>query len=604
MDFYHMSNYGESTDPRGPNQLAELNQKLSTGEGAPMVTVLDRGVWEVIPKHHFQEMYRLSNLTKTQPNIHAPVNIELTGFSEKGGFSEETQKQELNVAKDVIYKAHMMAPNRNVPVVFHGTSMLPGAKWVKDLYSETDPKTGKEKKMEKAIDMGVKVDTGEIIPLKFDKQYSPPGPKEQKEGKEFALTYFTPEKQIRTHNATTFRDEINKLHDFEWRIDELQRRMSEIGGKYQGESANVQIQSLRRHEELLAEKVQLQVDGIYNRFKEMPPENKEAKKLFEAVMEKAKEENDKFNTKLYQLSQKAKSAKTDAEQKMIEFMFNQAQREQGQVWSNAFEYLQQESVFPQQIAPLEDFARKKAADSFGALGVYSIETAKGDVSKAPVIVIENTPANHQLFSRGEELKKLIDDSRKSMVQKLVEKKGFSEADANAAAKKVIGATWDVGHINFLRQGGFTEEDIVNEVKPVAKDVKFVHLTDNFGTTDAHLAPGMGNVPIQGMMKEIEKAGSKPVVVIEAGNLVAHHKESIWPHVLSELNSPIYEFSASPSWGEKIGEYFFKSSYGPGFGDILPSYHFQTYGAGYSGLPLSLGAPTPGEKSKFSETPMS
>ena len=37
---------------------------------------------------------------------------------------------------------------------------------------------------------------------------------------------------------------------------------------------------------------------------------------------------------------------------------------------------------------------------------------------------------------------------------------------------------------------------------MAKDktmVKHLHLTDNFGYADTHLPPGMGNVPIKGML---------------------------------------------------------------------------------------------------------
>ena len=35
------------------------------------------------------------------------------------------------------------------------------------------------------------------------------------------------------------------------------------------------------------------------------------------------------------------------------------------------------------------------------------------------------------------------------------------------AKKLIGATWDVGHIHMLRKYGYTEKEIVEEAKKIA-----------------------------------------------------------------------------------------------------------------------------------------
>ena len=602
MDFYSLGNMGENTHPMQANQLLDLSQRLSTGQGKPMIITLKRDVWEVIPKQHFQEMYALSKLTGTEPTLHAPI-IDPVGLTEQEGLSETHRQAEINLAKDVIYKAHVMSGDRNIPVTFHSDVLGMGTRWKKGL---KDPETGEL--VEKELAWGIDVKSGKPVPLKFDIQYGPPTPKDLAEGKTESVACFTPEKHIRTQNMSAFREEVSQLHDFQWRIDKLGRRMNELPAD------SPQKEQMKRFANLLNDKIIMHVDTLYDHFKDedMKPnferfgeKGKKHEKAFYEVMEKAKKDNEEINKRILNIEERYMSAKTNEEKKLLESLEISEMGKRGKLWTGTFEDLERAGICPERIKLIEEVTMEKSADTFGELGRYSLmKVAKGNVDAAPIVAIENPPAMQFGFSRAEDLKQLIDASREAMAKKLVEKDGYSAEAAKSAANKLIGATWDVGHINFLKQGGYTDEDLVEETKKIAKDIKFIHLTDNFGSTDAHLPPGMGNIPIKDMMAEVEREGIRVPIAIEAGNFIQHHKESVWPATLEGLNSPIYEFSAQPSWGEQIGSYFFKSSYGTGYGDILPSYHFQTYGAGFSGLPLALGAPPAGaEKSKFSETPM-
>jgi sugar phosphate isomerase/epimerase len=73
---------------------------------------------------------------------------------------------------------------------------------------------------------------------------------------------------------------------------------------------------------------------------------------------------------------------------------------------------------------------------------------------------------------------------------------LDEAKAEKEAEKLIGITWDVGHINMIRRFGYSEKDVIKEAGKVAPMLKHVHLSDNFGLEHTELPMGMGNVPIK------------------------------------------------------------------------------------------------------------
>ena len=183
---------------------------------------------------------------------------------------------------------------------------------------------------------------------------------------------------------------------------------------------------------------------------------------------------------------------------------------------------------------------------------------------------------------------------------------MNKDEADKIAEKLIGVTWDVGHINFLRKYGYDEEKVKEETRKIAPYIKQVHITDNFGFNDAHLPPGMGNAPIKEEMeiiaKEMRKKGlefKKGSVIVEAGAFVAQFKESPHPYTLEYFESPLYTYKTQPYWKD-IWET--EGKYGLGYGQILPEQHFAMYGAGFSNLPTDLGGPINQDRSRFAGTP--
>ena len=125
----------------------------------------------------------------------------------------------------------------------------------------------------------------------------------------------------------------------------------------------------------------------------------------------------------------------------------------------------------------------------------------------------------------------LKDAKKEFVKQLVKDRGLDKKEAKKIAEKGMGVTWDVGHINQLRKYGYTKEDVIKETKKIAKEVKHLHITDNFGYSDSHLAPGMGNVPISEQLREIEKAKGKEEFekmrkVVEGGGMCQHYQTSL------------------------------------------------------------------------------
>jgi hypothetical protein len=157
---------------------------------------------------------------------------------------------------------------------------------------------------------------------------------------------------------------------------------------------------------------------------------------------------------------------------------------------------------------------------------------------------------------------------------------------------------------MLRRYGYDSEDILKETKKVAKLVKHVHLSDNFGFEHTELPMGMGNVPIKEIMQNLGKEGFKGKKVVEALSWWQHFSpggktnHALVP-TMRAFGSPVYGMEMGPYWNQvsgTMGGYLgFPMSY-------LPEKHFSMYGTGFSSLPEELGGQIPGTQSRFSGTP--
>lgn len=204
-------------------------------------------------------------------------------------------------------------------------------------------------------------------------------------------------------------------------------------------------------------------------------------------------------------------------------------------------------------------------------------------NQAPIISIENPPAGGA-FSTGEELKDVVEKVRDRFVEK-AKKDGIDEKQARQIAERLIGVTWDVGHINMMKKFGYENKDIIKESEQVAKLVKHVHLSDNFGLDHTELPMGMGNVPVKEIMERLGKEGFDAKKIIEAGNWWQHFRTPPFKETLEAFGSPIYSMNMAPYWDQNLGG---QQDYIGGYGAMLPQINYETFGAGFSRLPSELG----------------
>ena len=248
-----------------------------------------------------------------------------------------------------------------------------------------------------------------------------------------------------------------------------------------------------------------------------------------------------------------------------------------------------EEVRPQVFVPSEEFALEHSSKTFANAALHAYKKFK---DKAPTINIENMFSG-MAFSHGEELNQLIEKTRQRFVEQATQE-GISRSTAKQQAEKLIGITLDVGHLNVAKKQGFKDEDLLKEVKKMSKNIKHVHLTDNFGYGDTHLAPGMGNVPFKQILEELEKKGYSGKNIVEAPGVPQHFGVSPLPYTLEAFGSPLYQ--GGPSVSEAVG---LMEGYSGGFGSMLPQVHYESFGGGFSNLPSHVGGSRMGAGSRMS-----
>jgi hypothetical protein len=152
----------------------------------------------------------------------------------------------------------------------------------------------------------------------------------------------------------------------------------------------------------------------------------------------------------------------------------------------------------------------------------------------------------------------------------------SREQAEKLAEQHIKATIDTGHLNMWRkyfqprQGASPEENEkefrkwwTTQIDDLAKNkmIGNMHLTDNFGYQDDHLAPGQGNAPIKETMEILKKYGYDKALTVEPGADAStdisdfHGLMKTWRY----FGSPIYGMGAPSAsrqtWGQVQYSYF-------------------------------------------------
>jgi hypothetical protein len=161
--------------------------------------------------------------------------------------------------------------------------------------------------------------------------------------------------------------------------------------------------------------------------------------------------------------------------------------------------------------------------------------------------------------------------------------GLTKSEAEKLAEQHVKVTFDTAHANLWRK--YWQEDpakspeqneeafkgwYLEQFEDLAKNkmIGNIHLVDNLGQWDDHLAPGQGNAPIKEVLGILQKHGYDKAITTEPGAAAStdlsdfHGLMKTWRH----LGSPIY--GVGFGGGSRSG--------GPGtWGSVQYSYFGQT-----------------------------
>ncbi len=583
--------FGLTTDPRSANVLKEVSSKLSSGVKQIEVEGVSPEVFESIPNDQLKEVNRLSKLTGVDLSMHGPV-VDSTGITQQG-FSEQNREVSERRFVQTIERAHILNPDGNIIVNFHSAEGIPGSEFEWD-------KEGKRKAKKLIV---VNRETGKLAPLEPETKYyadqglmkgfkpdvsleqikkARSGKLKESEIKKLRETVLLeegkpgkiiiPEERIEILNHSEWDNSISQLLFNKERADEILQRNAPLIAHIEKDlsSGNISSETLSQFPE------QRQAYDHYSNAKAyLEDTNQQLQALFSMAWE--------FGNKRQRRILKEMS---DGYQKQLDqdgkSIVNQSQAMQNLIQGLKAPEL---GLAPEMYMPIEEFAKDQSSKTFGNT---AFEAYKKFGDKAPIVSIENPPAGFAL-STGEDIRDLVEKSREQFIKK-AEEEGMSKSVAKEQAEKLIGATWDVGHINMLRKQGASEEDILRETEKIKPLLKHVHLSDNFGFEHTELPMGMGNVPIKEIMEKLGKKGFEAKKIIEAGNWWQHFQTSPVQQTMEAFGSPIYSMQMAPYWNQSLG---FTQGYFGGYGAMLPDINYQTFGAGFSQLPQELGGQKPG-----------
>ncbi|HTY44315.1 MAG TPA: TIM barrel protein [Patescibacteria group bacterium] len=551
---YHVSakNFGLTTDPRTADILKDASAKFATGVKHMEVSAVSPEVFESIPEQHLKEMKRLAKLTGTEISVHAPI-VEPSGIGREG-FSETNRQAVERQMLDAVRRSHEINPDGNIPVTFHSSASIPqpvttkGAAFPEETYI-------------------INEETGAIGRLPI-KQRTFPG-EEIKKGEENLYVGA----------------ELKKINQDQW--SEGIRNMAYYANIGEREIKDYEL--LTKHAEAerakgkIITEAETEAENLFNRGTSFLSDSyRQLQNMFEIANKYGSESDRKI---LNEFANKIRDKAEDI--KKIKDLHKSAELRREIIDEGARVFNQIGELPPQIYKPLDEFAREKTVQSFADVAFNAFSDKKignFDASKTPIISIENPPAGGA-FSRGSELKDVVEKSREKFIDLAVDK-GMDRKEAKAAAEKIIGVTWDVGHINMLRKYGYKSEDIVKETEAVKPLIKHIHLSDNFGLEHTELPMGMGNVPLKEIMEKIGAKGDEVKKIIEAGNWWQHFKTPPFQETLEAFGSPIYGMKMAPYWNQYLG--LEQGYYGGLAGQWLPQNNYDTFGGGFSQLPSELG----------------
>ena len=619
---YHQSakDIAYPTDPLTANQLKKVSDKISTG--AQTIEVSGLGLTGAgpmkhlasIPRQHWKEIDRLRKLTGVDLTFHGPL-VESTGFS-RGNWSEDQRveaERQMKAAVELAQQMNSDDKNKGIVMTFHSNNGLPEVER-KVVVGRNPDGTPKEKTVQMAV---YNERTGQIGNI--------PAPKEDYyEGGETNIT-----KDLEKFNEDQWRRQLESVFVNNTRVS---REMIEALGAARQDDEKIRnrgigetlfkfyniyeknpdnykqgLNELSKSDPQLASYINNGVTNLQNAQFFVKESHSQLKELYNEAYGQAKRDNNKpVLNKLDSYANELKSA-----MKKFEDTGNFVELQDKITYGTRL--LRETDIKPTLYKPLKEFAVDKGSDTFANVALHAWQNAKKNHLAPGIISIENPPAGMSGLTRAEEIIDLVKKSREKFVERAVEQKLMSEKEAKVTAEKIIGATWDVGHINSIQKWGYNRKDVLAQAEKISKYVKHMHIADNLGFEDAELPAGMGNVPIDEILNASWGENfRKAKKAIETGDWFSRQgglgmTKTPVTESLSGLTSPVY---SEPSMGDAGAAYWNDAvhpsgAYSWGLGPINPEIHHSIYGGGFSGLPAYLGGEIPGKasNSSFSGAPL-
>ncbi len=619
------------TDPLTANQLKKVSDKISTGtrnievSGLGLTGAGPMKHLATIPRQHWKEIDRLRKLTGVDLTFHGPL-VEPTGAGGRENWTEDKRKEvetQMMAAVELAQQMNSDDKTKGIVMTFHSSNSLPEVKRRIKVGVNPDG-SPKEEVVQFAV---VNERTGEMGPIPLKPEYF------ERKGEKFA-TKEEVKKWLDKQNEERWTNQISNLtldtnRSREGIAAALTRPFKEDSEKVK-EIKEIQKRGLEMYQYYLTNpsKVEQELSEIKNKYPEMDPEIvtsaiRNTVDNLSYAETWAQQAYFGFKEAFNEAYQKAQLSKNPENKEVIKRLdqvkerlspivnsFNKDKTKLLEFQNELTRGIQElRSIKPPAFyRPLEEFAIDKASETFSNVALHAYVNAKKNNLAPGIISIENPPAGMSGLTRADEIAELIKASRKKFVEKAVTEKIMSEKEAEEKSKQIIGATWDVGHINSIRKWGYGKADVLGEAKTIAPYVKHMHIADNLGFEDAELPIGMGNVPIDEILA-LDENFRKAKKAIETGDWFSKQGGLGMTHTpvreaFAGLTAPVYSMGAAQHaayWNQAINAY---GGYFSGLGPINPEIHHSIYGGGFGGLPPYLGGEMPGKgNSSFSGTPM-
>lgn len=181
---------------------------------------------------------------------------------------------------------------------------------------------------------------------------------------------------------------------------------------------------------------------------------------------------------------------------------------------------EEQAILREHAVSAKKYALDRSMQSIAEAGMHAMQRSK-DKGHPLFLTLENVfPESYG--GHPAELKNLVFGAREKMAN-ILHEQGYSMDNAKKIAENHVKATLDTGHLNTWKKY-FTGSDeqfrkwLLEQTEDLAKSgiIGNVHLSDNFGYQDDHLAPGQGITPVKEMVKILKKHGYKDALTVEPG----------------------------------------------------------------------------------------